>query len=151
MGYSNGNVRLKLQREYSFNPKRRTVTQFCATAMRTAALHESTVICQTPTRVWSSLCWTRTYKLQHEICAVLGNYAAWSGNSLLKFRDILSVPSSAMKKIWPICCPETSVRNHLCELLNFQGEHISSTSRRKSEVTQITKRVELFGTISLSR
>jgi len=50
-----------------------------------------------------------------ESCALLGNYAASSGNSLPTFRDNLSVPSSRVKnkkkKIWPICCPETSVRN----------------------------------------
>jgi len=33
-----------------------------------------------------------------EICALLGYYAAYSGNSLLTFRDNLSVPSSWVKK-----------------------------------------------------
>jgi len=33
-----------------------------------------------------------------EICALLGNYAAYSGNSLPKFWDQLSVPSSIVMK-----------------------------------------------------
>jgi len=39
--------------------------------------------------------------LHHEvdvICALLGYYAAYSGNSLSTFRDNLSVPSSGVKK-----------------------------------------------------
>ena len=49
----------------------------------------------------------------HEVaenCAVLGYYAASSGNFLRTFQDYLSVPSSGQG--WdPIGCPETSVRN----------------------------------------
>jgi hypothetical protein len=52
-----------------------------------------------------------------ENCALLGCYAASSGNSLLTFRDNLSVPSSGIENpnesltMGPIGCPETSVRN----------------------------------------
>jgi hypothetical protein len=35
-----------------------------------------------------------------DIYALLGHYAAWSGNLLLMFRDYLSVPASRMKKAW---------------------------------------------------
>jgi len=46
-------------------------------------------------------------------CALLGYYAASSGNFLLTFRDNLSVASSEVKnkKKGPLGCPETSVRN----------------------------------------
>ena len=43
-------------------------------------------------------------------CALLGYYAASSGNFLPTFRDSLSVPSSGATR-GPIGCPETSVRN----------------------------------------
>jgi len=40
-----------------------------------------------------------------EACAPLGYYTAYGGNSLLKFRDNLSVPSSRVKKSrYTICC-----------------------------------------------
>jgi len=38
------------------------------------------------------------YDLEFEICALLGYYAAYSGNSLPTFRDNLSVSSSRVKK-----------------------------------------------------
>ena len=44
-----------------------------------------------------------------EMCALLGDYAAYSGNSLLMFRDNLSVKSSRVQKSW-IGCLETSIR-----------------------------------------
>jgi hypothetical protein len=61
---------------------------------------------------------------RHEVdenCALLGYYAASSGNFLPMFRDNLSVPFSGVKifffwildqlKIGPIVCTETSARN----------------------------------------
>jgi len=80
-----------------------------------------------------------------EIWALLGYYAAFSGNSLPTFRDSLPVPfsrfmkstakpivcpetlpfgenlsvpfSRVMKpKMKPICCPETSLRNYHCTM-----------------------------------
>jgi hypothetical protein len=57
-------------------------------------------------------------KIQNEICPLLGFYAALKGISLPKFRYNLSVPPARIKKckkkkkkIGPIGCPETSVRN----------------------------------------
>ena len=44
------------------------------------------------------------------ICALLGYYAAYSGNSIWTFRDNLPVPSSVVKKMGLIGCSETSVR-----------------------------------------
>jgi hypothetical protein len=46
------------------------------------------------------------------ICALLGCYAVYSGNSLPTLRDNLWVPSSRVKKPGPIGCSETSVRNY---------------------------------------
>ena len=37
------------------------------------------------------------YREVDEICALLGNYVAYSGNSVPKFRDNLTVPSSRVK------------------------------------------------------
>jgi len=51
----------------------------------------------------------------HEVCeisAVLGYYTAYGGVSLLIFRDSLSVPSSGVKLIGPVGCPEMLARNY---------------------------------------
>ena len=57
-----------------------------------------------------------------EDCALLGYYAASSGNFLPKFRDNLSVPCCFLKmgpigfpltsKMGPIDCPASSIRNY---------------------------------------
>ena len=63
----------------------------------------------------------------------LGIWAAYIGNCLLTFRDNLSIPSSRLcidsilkfntsLKTGPIGCPETSVKNGHCTLLNVPGE-----------------------------
>jgi len=57
-----------------------------------------------------------------EILAVLRNYAAYSGNSLLMFRDSLLLPSSTIEKMGPIGCPETLVKNYQYMLHNFPEE-----------------------------
>jgi hypothetical protein len=51
--------------------------------------------------------------------AVLGYYAASSGNSIPKFRD----------KMGPIGCPETSVRNYHYSLRNNPKERSSHLRR----------------------
>jgi hypothetical protein len=64
------------------------------------------------------------------IYALTGYYAAYSGDSLAKFRDNLSVPLSRVYKsilsriyrrlkMGPNVCPETSVRNYHCTLRNI--------------------------------
>ena len=71
-----------------------------------------------------------------EICALLGCYAAYSGNSLRTFRYNLAVPSSKVNnsnlcwiswllKMGPIGCPETSVRNYHSTLRNIPEERRS--------------------------
>ena len=60
-------------------------------------------------------------------CALLGYYAAGSGNSLRTFRDNLSVPSSRVKISWsfrmgPIDSLEMSVRNYHYTLRNSPEE-----------------------------
>jgi hypothetical protein len=47
----------------------------------------------------------------YEICALLGCYAASSGNPLPTFRDNVSAPSSRAKNMGAIWCPETSVKD----------------------------------------
>jgi len=71
-----------------------------------------------------------------EICALLGHYAAQSGNFLPKFRDDLSVPSSTVNKsknpswiCWPLKMGQI-VRNvgkelPLCVAQYLRREHIS--------------------------
>jgi hypothetical protein len=56
-----------------------------------------------------------------DICALLGYYAALSGNSLPTLRDNLAVPSSRVgkSKIGPIRCPETSVKSYHSRLRNI--------------------------------
>jgi hypothetical protein len=59
-------------------------------------------------------------------CALLGYYAARSGNFLRTFRDIVSGPSAGFKNLSPpstlrmgtMGCPETSVRNYDLSLRN---------------------------------
>ena len=68
-----------------------------------------------------------------EDCALLGHYAASSGNSLHTFRGSLSVHSSKVqgskwkKQMGPIGCPETSVRNYHYSLHNNPEERSSVT------------------------
>jgi hypothetical protein len=61
-----------------------------------------------------------------ENCALLGYYAARSGNFLAMFRDKLLVPSLWVKiltlKMRPIGCPETSVRDYHYSLRNDPEE-----------------------------
>jgi len=64
-----------------------------------------------------------------EICALLGYYTVYSGNSLMMFRDNLPVPSSMVKQIktWisghlkmgPAGSSETMVRNYHYMLCNI--------------------------------
>jgi hypothetical protein len=53
----------------------------------------------------------------YEICALMGNYAAYSGNSLLAFRGNLS------SRVKGYC--ETPVKNYLSTLRNFPQERRS--------------------------
>ena len=64
-----------------------------------------------------------------ENCAVLGYYATSSGLSLPTFPDNLSVPSSRVKKMGPIDCPETSVRSCHYSLHNNLEERSSHLLR----------------------
>jgi len=63
--------------------------------------------------LWSDACKKRAY---FNSCALLGHYAASSGNFLPTFRDNLSVPSSWVNsshlKTGPVGCPETPTRNY---------------------------------------
>ena len=63
-----------------------------------------------------------------ENSALLGFYAASSGNFLPTFRDNLSILYSGVKnkkKIGPVGCPETSLRNYHYSLLNDPEERSS--------------------------
>ena len=85
---------------------------------------------------------------RRENCCFLAYYAASSGNFLPTFGDnIGSIFGVRTLKMWPmgwtlkmgpIGCPETSVGNYHCSLLNNSDE-FSSTSRRKPENTWIKK------------
>jgi hypothetical protein len=72
-----------------------------------------------------------------EICTLFRYYEENSGNSIVAFRDNISVPSSKGQEVsscsltmWPICCPETPVQNYHLSLRNI-GEG------RRSKVTKI--------------
>jgi len=86
----------------------------------TISAHEAPVVFMSPDGNTLEYCaWVQAYGAK---CALLGCYAANSGNFLPTFRDNLSVPSSGFKnfeilvldswsvKMGPICCAETSVR-----------------------------------------
>ena len=73
-----------------------------------------------------------------ENCALVGHYAASSGNVLLMLRNKLSVPSSVVwnpkeaflldsrpLKMRPTVCSETSIRNYDYSLRNNTEEHSS--------------------------
>jgi hypothetical protein len=82
-----------------------------------------------------------------EICALLEYYAAYDGNSLPKFRNNLSVPSSRIKTLsavvtiirirkfmhreipllGPVGCTEASVMNYHHKLRTIPEEEISET------------------------
>jgi hypothetical protein len=67
------------------------------------------------------LCWD---KRKTENCLLLGNCAA-NGNSLPKFRDNLSVPSSTSLKMGPTGCSERSAMNYHYSLHNKAEERSS--------------------------
>jgi len=61
-----------------------------------------------------SILWRFETDVEAKNCAILGYYAASSGDALSTFRDNLSVPSSGEKnpkKMGPIICSETWIRN----------------------------------------
>ena len=76
---------------------------------------------------------------RHLVCSVrsrvclqnyhlLRYYAASSGNFLVKFRDIMTVPSAGFNlKMRPIGCSETSVRNYHYSLRNNPEERSPSS------------------------
>jgi hypothetical protein len=66
-----------------------------------------------------------------EICALLG-YAASNGNPLPTFWDNVLVPSSRVKKMGPIRCPETSVKDYHSTLHNNPEECTSHQHRSRS-------------------
>jgi hypothetical protein len=84
-----------------------------------------------------------------------GYYIAYSGNSLPTFRYNLSVPSARLNKskkkawiysslkMWPINCPETSVRNYHQTLCNNPEERAQISSTLKSNVFHIWNRPQL--------
>ena len=72
-------------------------------------------------------------------CALLGYYAASSGNFLPTFRDNLSVPSSWPLKMGSIGCPETSVRKYHYSLRDDTEERSSHLLRGGRLKPQIDK------------
>jgi len=69
-----------------------------------------------------------------ENCDLLGYHTMSSGNSLLTFWDILSIPSSRVNnsrplKMIPIGCAKTSVRNYHYSLCNSPEEYSSHPLR----------------------
>jgi hypothetical protein len=76
----------------------------------------------------------RPVESQCEICALLGYYAAYGGNSLPTFRDNLSG-----WLLYPLGFPETSLRDYLntlsnipreCRSLLFRGRGLNSRNFR---------------------
>jgi hypothetical protein len=84
-----------------------------------------------------------------ENCAVLGHYAASSGNSWLTFRDNLSVLSSSwpLKMEW-IGFPETSVRNYNYSLRNDPEERSSLLVSFSFDLTELKKTQLYIKTVS---
>jgi hypothetical protein len=74
-----------------------------------------------------------------EICALLGCYAASSGNPLRTFRDKVSVPSSRVKQSNEAGCPETSVKDYHSTLRNTLEER-RSDDETGSPFSQFCKR-----------
>ena len=72
-------------------------------------------------------------------CALLGCYAASSGNFLPTFRDNLTVPSSWPLKMGSIVCAETSVRNYHYSLRKNPEERSSHLLRGGSLKSQTDK------------
>ena len=68
---------------------------------------------------------TAAFRRDADNCALLGYYAESSGNFLPTFGDNHSVPSSRVKMMGPIGCPETSVRNCHYSLRNNLEERSS--------------------------
>ena len=63
-----------------------------------------------------------------DICAILDYYALHALHVLPKFRDNLSVRYSVLKKMGPIGCPETSVKNyHYTRVISQKDAYIKSS------------------------
>jgi len=80
---------------------------------------------------------------QREICALMGYYAAYSGNSLPTFRDNQSVPSEVSRKPNFLTLgdgsdkfPEMSVRNYHCTLRNIPEDSRSHPLRGGSLISR---------------
>ena len=89
---------------------------------------------------WSTGVISGFFHIVDENCALMGYYAASSGNFLQKFRDSLPVPSSRVLKMRPIDCSETSVRNYhypLREPLKMGPIGCPETSVRNYKYSQL--------------
>jgi hypothetical protein len=100
-----------------------------------------------------------------KICALLGHYAASSGNPLPAFRDNVSVSSSKVKKTrtsWllkmgRIRCPETSVKDYRSTLRNIPEERRAHQHRGGSLIPRLfvlsfrffNRRAEATGTSTI--
>jgi hypothetical protein len=87
--------------------------------------------------IWFAIIFLKTFTLPQETCALLGNYAAYRGNSIPTFRETLLVPSSRVKNPWPlkmgpIGFPETSVWIYHYTPRNFPEERTSHLLRGRS-------------------
>jgi hypothetical protein len=92
----------------------------CSTSTYAFAFHFSRSYLPFEKRIYSAYIFFRSNA--DEICALLGYYAALSGNSVPTFRDNLSVPSS---RTGPTDCTETSVQNYHTVLCNIPEQRIS--------------------------
>jgi hypothetical protein len=66
----------------------------------------------------------------NEICDLLGYYAPSSSNPLSTFREKVGVPSSRVKKMGPISCPETSVKDYHSTVHNIPEDRRSQGRAR---------------------
>ena len=84
-------------------------------------------------------------KLINNNCALLGCYATSTFNSLRTFRNNLSFQSSGIKKIRPIGCPETSVRNYQYSLRNNPEEEfdIHGSVHHNTILIKMTNKMKL--------
>jgi hypothetical protein len=109
----------------------RTDVRDVSNVTQSATCHQSVRTCYLKMRTVYCSCVTAGCNSEvDEICALLGCYAACSGNILPNLEEpilpIFKRQEFLTLKMWPIGCPETSVKSYQYTLRNIPEEHRSN-------------------------
>ena len=100
--------------------------------------------------------------ISDDICALLGCYSSYGGDSLSTFREDYQVPYSSFKKSFlpfyfltledvPMHCPETSIRSYRCCLRNIPKEsrsHILRGGSLTSHILEYGRELDVYNYVA---